>query len=86
MKLMEDKKMSHSNMWHTHLELTDGLKKSRSKIYSLLIGQCTHVLIDKMKQDANWGSVSNLFDPITLFKLIEKFVLSNWTTSTRRQF
>jgi hypothetical protein len=28
-----------------------------------------------MKQDANWGKVSDSFDPIALFKLIEKFVL-----------
>ncbi len=28
-----------------------------------------------MKQDANWGTVSDSFDPIALFKLIEKFVL-----------
>jgi hypothetical protein len=75
MKLMEDKKMAHSNAWRTRREITDGLKKSRGKIYSLLLGQCTQVLIDKMKQDANWGAVSDSFDPIALFKLIEKFVL-----------
>jgi hypothetical protein len=77
MKLMEGKKMPHSDAWHTHHELPDGLKKSRSKIYSLLRGQCqcTQVLIDKMKQDANWGMVRDLFDLITLFKLIEKFFL-----------
>jgi hypothetical protein len=75
MKLMEDKKMSHCNVWHTHHELTDGLKKSHSKIYSLLLGQCTQVLIDKMKQDAYWGTVSDSFVPIAFFKLIAKFVL-----------
>jgi hypothetical protein len=32
--------------------LSDSLKKSRGKIYSLLLGQCTQVLVDKMKQDA----------------------------------
>jgi hypothetical protein len=75
MKLVEDKKMLHSNAWRTHCENTDGMKKSHGKIYSLLLGQCTQVLIDKMKQDANWVMVSYLFDPIALFKLIEKFVL-----------
>ncbi len=85
MKLTEDEKMSHSNAWRTHRKITDGLKKNRGKIYSLLLGQCTQVLIDKMKQDANWGMVSDLFDPIALFKLIEKFVLKQ-TASTRRQF
>ncbi len=39
MKLTEDKKMSHNNIWRTHRELTDGPKKSHGKIYSLLLGQ-----------------------------------------------
>jgi hypothetical protein len=56
-------------------KLTDGLKKNRGKVCSLLHGQCTQVLIDKMMQDANWGTVSDSFDLIALFKLIEKFVL-----------
>jgi hypothetical protein len=41
----------------------------------LLLGQCTQVLVDKMKQDTTWVMVSELFDPILLFKLIKKFVL-----------
>jgi hypothetical protein len=75
MKLTEDEKMAHNNAWQSHREVTDGLKKSHGKIYSLLLGQCTQVLIDKMKQDVDWGTISDLFDPIALFKLIEKFVL-----------
>ena len=39
--------MAHSNTWRTHQEVTDGPKKSRGKIYSLLIGKRTQVLIDK---------------------------------------
>jgi hypothetical protein len=48
MKLTEDKKTAHASAWRTHREATDSLKKSRGKIYSLLIGQCTQVLVDKM--------------------------------------
>jgi hypothetical protein len=66
--------MAHNNTWQSHCKVTDGLRKSRSKIYSLFLGQCTLVLTDKMKQDVNWVRVSKLFDPITLFKLVEKFV------------
>jgi hypothetical protein len=54
---------------------SDSLKKSRGKIYSLLLGQCTQVLVDKMKQDTDWVKNSGSFDPTLLFKLIEKFVL-----------
>ncbi len=53
MKLTEDEKAAHANMWRTHREATDSLKKSRGKIYSLLIGQCTQVLVNKMKQDSD---------------------------------
>jgi hypothetical protein len=56
-------------------ETTKGLKKSRRKVYLLLLGQCTQVLVDKMEQDTTWVMVSESFDPILLLKLIEKFVL-----------
>jgi hypothetical protein len=75
MKLMDDKKMVHSSTWHSHHETTEGLKKSRRKLYFLLLGQCTQVLVDKMKQDTTWVMVSDSFDPILLFKLVNKFVL-----------
>ena len=75
MKLTKDEKTSHSNAWRSHRESSDSLKKSRGKIYSLLLGQCTQVLVDKMKQDTDWVKISVLFDPTLLFKLIKKFVL-----------
>jgi hypothetical protein len=71
MKLTKDKKIAHANAWRTHRETTASLKKSRGKVYSLLIGQCTQVPVDKMKQVADWVMISKSFDPILLFKLIE---------------
>jgi hypothetical protein len=67
--------MAHNNAQQSHCKVTAGLKKSHGKIYSLLLGQCTQVLIDKMKQDVDWVTISDSFDPIALFKLIKKFVL-----------
>ncbi len=75
MRLTDSEKITHSNAWHTHQETTESLKKSRGKVYSLLLGQCTQVLVDKMKQDVDWVTISESFDPSLLFKLIEKFVL-----------
>jgi hypothetical protein len=75
MKLTEDEKMAHSNAWCSNCETTEGFKKSRGKVYLLLLGQCTQVLVDEMKQDTTWVMVSEPFDPIVLFKLIKKFVL-----------
>jgi hypothetical protein len=75
MKLMDNEKMAHSNAWCSHHETTEGLKKSRGKVNLLLLGQCTQVLVDKMKQDTTLVTVSELFDPILPFKLIKNFVL-----------
>ena len=36
---------------------------------------CTQVLVDKMKQNTDWVTITESFDPNLLFKLIEKFVL-----------
>jgi hypothetical protein len=47
MKLSDDEKTAPSNAWCSHRELSNSLKKSRGKIYSLLLGQCTQVLVDK---------------------------------------
>ncbi len=58
MKLTNNDKTTHSNAWHSHHESSNSLKKSRGKIYSLLLGQCTQVLVDKMKQDADWVKIS----------------------------
>jgi hypothetical protein len=74
-KLTDNEKMAHSNAWHGHRETTEGLKKSRGKMYLLLIGPCTQVQVDKMKQDTTWVAVSESLDPLLLFKLIKKFVL-----------
>jgi hypothetical protein len=54
MKLTDDEKTAHSKAWRTHRESSNSLKKSRGKIFSLLLGQCTQVLVDKMKQEADW--------------------------------
>jgi hypothetical protein len=75
MKLTNAKKMAHSYAWQTHRKTTESLKKSRGKAFSLILGQCTQVLVDKMMQDADWIEMSKLFDPTLPFKLVEKFVL-----------
>ncbi len=64
MNLTDDEKMAHSNVWCSHRETTEGLKKSRDEVNLLVLGQCTPVLVDMMKQDTIWVTVSELFDPI----------------------
>ncbi len=67
--------MAFNNTWHTYRERTDHLVRSRRKVFSLVLGQCTTVLLNKMKQDADWQAVSYSYGQLKLLKLIEKFIL-----------
>jgi len=71
-KTTADKAMAFNNAWRTYRERTDRLVRSRGK---LVLGQCTTVLLDKMKQDSDWQATSDSYDPLKLLKLIEKFIL-----------
>jgi hypothetical protein len=42
----------------------------------IICGQCMQVLLDKVKQDADWNAASESYNPLTLFKLIEKSLLT----------
>ena len=75
MKLTYDEMTAHSNAWITYRESSESLKKSRGMVYSLLLGQGTEVLVDKMKQDNKWVVISTSCDPNLLFKLIKRFAL-----------
>jgi hypothetical protein len=67
--------MAFSNAWHIYCKRTDRLVRSRGKVYSLVLGQCTTVLLDKMKQDSDWQAAIDSYNPLKLLKLIEKFIL-----------
>ena len=46
-KTTADEAMAFNNSWRTYRERTDRLTRSRGKVYSLVLGQCTTVLLDK---------------------------------------
>jgi hypothetical protein len=71
-KTTAEEAMAFSNSWRTYRKRTNWLVRSRGKVYSLVLGQCTTVLLDKMKQDSNWQTVSDSYNPLKLLKLIEK--------------
>ena len=56
-------------------------KKDSGKVYDLILGQCTQVLLEALQEDADWDNVSMKCDHIELYKLIEKCVLKQ-TLST----
>jgi hypothetical protein len=66
----------HYNEWRTYRERTSRLEKQRGQALSMIRGQCMQVLLDKMKHDVDWVPASESYDPLTLFKLIEKTILA----------
>jgi hypothetical protein len=68
--LNDSQKTQFSNEWRTYRERNDNLIKHRGQSFSLIQGQCTQLLQDKMKQDTDWAVVSTSYDPLKLHRLI----------------
>jgi hypothetical protein len=75
-ELNDSEKTKFINECHTFRECNANLIKHRGHAFSLIQGQCTQLLQDKMKQDMEWTSVSTSYDPLTLYCLIEITVLT----------
>jgi hypothetical protein len=52
-ELTDSEKTQFSNDWCTFRERNTNLIKHRGQSFSLIQGQCTHLLQDKMKQDTD---------------------------------
>ena len=76
MILTESEKTLYSNAWQTYREHKAKLEMHRGQCFSLVLGQCTQLLQDKMKQDTDWTAVSTSYDPLHLYRLIEKTVMA----------
>jgi hypothetical protein len=74
--LTDSDKTQFSNGWRTFRECNTNLIKHRGQAFSLIQGQCTQLLQDKMNQDTDWNTVIILYDPLTLYRLIESTVLA----------
>jgi len=75
-QLTEEQKVMHNNEWCTYREREATLQKQRGQAFSMIRGQCMQVLLDKMKHDPDWTATSESYDPLTLYKMIEKTVLA----------
>lgn len=76
MELTSDEKAAYDNEWKTYQQRKSRLEDHRGKVYNLLLGQCTQLLQDKLKQDTTWDAVSKAYDPLALYRLIEKTILA----------
>jgi len=70
-----DEKIQHANAWRTYRERVSSLEKHRGQAFSMIRGQCTQILLDKMKYDPEWDDVSASYDPTKLINMIERIVL-----------
>jgi hypothetical protein len=75
--LNDSQKTQFSNEWSTYRERTANLIKHRGQTFSLIQRQCTQLLQDKMKQYMDWAVVSTSYDPLTLYRLIERTILAH---------
>jgi hypothetical protein len=75
-ELTDSEKTQFSNDWRTFRERNTNLIKHRGQAFSLIQGQCTQLLQEKMKQDTYWNTVSISYDPLTLYPLMERTVLA----------
>jgi hypothetical protein len=52
-KISDSEKTQYRNDWRTYQERNVLLTKHRGQAFSLILGQCTQLLQDRMKQDVN---------------------------------
>jgi hypothetical protein len=65
-------KTQYDNEWRTHRERNALLSKHKGQAFSLVLGQCTQLLLlDQMKQDTDYAVVKTSYDPLLLYRLIE---------------
>ena len=64
--MTDSEKTQSRNEWRTYIERNAQLIKHRGQGLSLILGQCTQFLQDKMKQDTEWNVVGTYYDPLTL--------------------
>jgi hypothetical protein len=66
-ELTDSEKTQYSNAWCTYCKRNLSLIKNRGQVFSLIMGQCTQLLQDRMKQDTDWMTTSTSNDPLMLY-------------------
>jgi hypothetical protein len=74
-ELNNQEQMDYSNECRNQSRRVAMLETYQGQVYSLILGQCTQLLQDKMKRNASWTTVSMSYDPLELYKVIERVVL-----------
>ena len=70
-----DAKVEHGNKWRKYRERISHLDKKRGYSFSMIRGQCIHLLPYMMRHDPDWDNTSESYNPLTLLEL---FLEKNW--------
>jgi hypothetical protein len=71
---MIDEKAVHTNAHWLYQENEQKPIADCGKVYTLILGQCTQVLKDKLKEDSDWIDILEKNNGIWLYELIENYV------------
>ena len=73
--LSEKEKSEYHLDKKTYTDHVNKLSMHHEQVFGLIMGQCMQLLQDKMKQDAQWMTVSKSYDSLALYSLIEHVIL-----------
>jgi hypothetical protein len=66
-EMSDSEKTQYGSDWRTYRERNALLMKHRGQAFSLILGQCTQLLQDRMKQDTNLNAASTSYNPLELY-------------------
>jgi hypothetical protein len=66
----------YHNEFKTSTNRKANLEKHREQTFALIFGQCSQLLVDKMKHDRDHDTVMRSADPLKLYALIEKTIMA----------
>ena len=70
-----NERMQPSNAYCLYNEDKQKLISNQGKVHNLLLGQHTSIVKDRLKEEADWIVVSEAYDAIRIYELIEKYML-----------
>ena len=74
-ELTTDEKSAYEDEWEIYGRQVQKQRLHRERVYCTILGQCTEELQAYMRLDPNWQTVHSSYDPIELYKLMERVIL-----------
>ena len=71
-----NQKTQYDNEWRTQHERVAILEKQKLQVFSMVRGQCTQIMMDKMKYNPDWYTSITSYDTLKFMALIENTILN----------